>query len=411
MAGMNELAVTQVNPYATMYRAPGYTQGYVTGAVDNPATAITPAPQTNPSNPYGLYQAPGYVSGQITGQQPTVVQPALVAPAPVYQAPQQMYQAPGYVQGQVTGAYTPESVQALRTPEPQPQTNPYANMYQATGYTPGQVTGTIAPVSQPMLTRPEPQPQANPYANMYQAPGYTPGEVTQAPPAPVAPVSTVQKPSWTNPNVYASPDANVIKKPVLNANSPIFQGKNKPLYDQMVAAVKAGAKYDPTDELDFYKFAQDTTGTSKLPSQQSGLGTAANPLSAYAKQNIIPLNKTMHDYWVKTTNPANPNDPNAFAQWADVNNSPLNGISAQEQFAAFKEAKAAGATPVAPTAPVATPAFSSTGAVKIPTATVAPVKTGYTVPAKTTAPSGPSQPGYVAPTGRVYTNWTPKRKV
>lgn len=46
--------------------------------------------------------------------------------------------------------------------------------------------------------------------------------------------------------------------------------------------------------------------------------------------------------------------------------------------------------------PIATPTFKSTGAVKIPTATV--------------APSGPSKPGYTAPSGRVYSKWSPKRK-
>jgi hypothetical protein len=57
-----------------------------------------------------------------------------------------------------------------------------------------------------------------------------------------------------------------------------------------------------------------------------------------------------------------------------------------------------------------TPTFASTGAVRIPTATVTPTTTGYTA-ARTQAPTGPSRPGYTAPSGRVYANWMPRRKV
>ena len=169
------------------------------------------------------------------------------------------------------------------------------------------------------------------------------------------------------------------------------------------------------------------------------------------------------------TRPANPLDVNAFAKWAALNGYPtLVGESPAEQYAAYKAAKATGTTPVAPTPvkavttnvnnpaapvqalapqpvqpapaaapvqqapappaqtitpenwrasidgpagqPIVTPTFASTGAVKLPTATVTPTAAGYTAP-KTTAPTGPSRPGYVAPSGRVYANWVPKRKV
>jgi len=424
-ADTNATPAGQANPYG-LYQAPGYTPGYVTGAVDNPATAMTPAPapQTNPSNPYGLYQAPGYVQGQVTGTTPAPVYQPLTRPEPVYQAPPQMYQAPGYVQGQVTGAYTPEPQPMLTRPEPVYQAPP--QMYQAPGYVQGQVTGTRAdPVYQP-LTRPEP---------VYQAPGRSVAT------APVAPANTTQyysAPASDNNMPTNASGGAVTQKSRATLQQEVFGGLNKPLYDQYVAAVNNGklppGKRDPRlpaiqdgdafSEQGFRNFAQNVTGKGNLPQEE--YNTLNNPsLVGYAPrtapvtipaETLINNNRGLYNMWIDYTNPSDKSDVNSFAKWAALNGYPtLVGESAADKFAAFKEAKAAGLAPVAPatqpvTSTVTTPTFTSTGAVKIPTATVTP--TVATPRLQTaTAPTGPSRPGYTAPSGRVYANWTPKRKV
>lgn len=274
-------------------------------------------------------------------------------------------------------------------------------------------------------TTAQPATTSNPYG-LYQAPGYTQGYVTGAADNPAT--LTAQNGSAG----YSTPYQNLAQ--------PVAQAAPAPA-PTTVATPRTNLQ-PGTWQYEQAK-ANGTLYNQNTPAAPTPVARTApvvgNPAS------IIAANKGLYDTWTQMTNPSNPQDVNSFAKWAALNGYPqLNGESAADQFAAFKAAKAAGtlapaaapiaptpvttpvavapaAAPVAPTpiaksaaatttAPIVTPTFTSTGAVKIPTATVTPTTTGYTAPVAKTTTVAPVKPGYVAPSGRTYANWTPKKK-
>lgn len=357
--------------------------------------------------------------------------PTILNDAQIFQAGQQAYNNPG---------------QSIQAP---PMSSSTVQWKQDP--TTGQWTSYNPQIPQPGLTRPAPTPQVNPYANMYQAPGYTQGYVTGAADNPAtisqnqlnqargySPVSEVNLPVPVAPDYNQATNAtggDITQKSRATLQE-VFGGANKDLYTQYVDAINNGRLPvgqrnpkiaaieggDPMSEQGFRNFATSVTGSGALPSEKVSYAPRTAPVTIPA-QTLINNNRGLYDMWNQMTRPSDPMDVNAFARWAADNGYPtLVGESKADQFKAYQAAKAEGTlapaapqtapatapvtiTPAATTPAITTPTFRSTGAVKIPTATVTPTRT-----TTTTAPTGPSRPGYVAPSGRVYANWAPKKK-